>query len=138
MQGFDGFYGETYSLYKTKENFDTTTSQLNINNNINQINDLKKNMSNNHALIQTNYADISNNLQKYYDTANFLSSNNTTYHYDDTQSSQEIIFQTSPKDIKYVVQDDINQLKLYQNSVYISGVLACATLLIAVILMGRK
>lgn len=138
MQGFDGFYGETYSLYKTKENFDTTTTQLAINKNINQINDLKMDMSNNQALMQSNFADISNNLQKYYDTANYLSSNNSTYHYDDKQSSQEIMFQTSPKDIKYVVQDDINQLKLYQNSVYISGVLACATLLIAVILIGRK
>jgi hypothetical protein len=143
MQGFNGLYEETYSLYtytpfrKTAENFDTTT-QVNINKNINQINGLKMDMSNNDALMQSNFADISNNLQKYYDTANYLSSNNSKYHYDDKQSSQEIMFQSSPKDIKYVVHDDINQLKLYQNSVYISGVLACATLLIAVILMGRK
>jgi hypothetical protein len=137
MKGFDGVYTDTYSSYGT-ENFDSMNTQIDINNNINQINEINTHLAANRASVQSNFADISNNLQKYYDNANYLSLNNSKYHYDDIQKSQEIVLQTSPKDIKYVIQDDINQLKLYQNSIYISGVIACATLLIAAILISKK
>jgi len=37
-----------------------------------------------------------------------------------------------------VIQDDLNQIILQQNTLYITGTLACATLIIAAIVIGRK
>ena len=85
------------------------------------------------------YKDISNNLLQYKQNQVELSSNNKKYHYDDTPDHISLLNkQPKGKDIYMVVNSDINELKLYQNTIYVTGVIACATLLIAAIFVGRK
>ena len=131
-------------MYKTFEGFthfsiyegivDSTTVQRNINDQKNLVQSLQKNNLN----ISNNYIDISNNISAYNSTANILTANNNVYHYSDQQDPNTIIGYNAPKDIKTAINNDINELKLYQNSVYITGVIACATLLLAAILISKK
>jgi hypothetical protein len=131
-------------MYKTFEGFthfsiyegivDSTTVQRNINYQKNLVQSLEKNNLN----ISNNYIDISNNISAYNTTANILTANNNVYHYSDQQDPNTIIGYNAPKDIKTAINNDINELKLYQNSVYITGVIACATLLLAAILISKK
>jgi hypothetical protein len=131
-------------MYKTFEGFthfsiyegivDSTTVQRNINDQKNLVQSLQKNNLN----ISNNYIDISNNISAYNTTANILTANNNVYHYSDQQDPNTIIGYNAPKDIKTAINNDINELKLYQNSVYITGVIACATLLLAAILISKK
>lgn len=131
-------------MYKTFEGFtqfsiyegivDTTTVQRNINDQKNLIQSLQTNNLN----ISNNYIDISNNIGSYNTTSGILTANNNLYHYSDQQDPNTIIGYNAPKDIKTAINNDINELKLYQNSVYITGVIACATLLLAAILVSKK
>ena len=85
-----------------------------------------------------NYLDLSNNIQKYASTVDFLSENNDKYHYDDKQDPTVIIGYREPKDINSAIKKDIHQLTIYQNSIYITGVIACASLIIGAILIAKK
>jgi len=67
-----------------------------------------------------------------------LKSKESVYHYDDKLDSQTIVGYNAPKDIKSAINNDVNELKLYQNSIYITGIIACATLLISAILISKK
>ena len=105
----------------------------------NVVNMLQKNASNTNKIFSQNYSDISNTLLEHKNIVSNLHSNNKKYHYDDTISSLALLnHKTQKQNINQVVNSDINELKLYQNSVYITGVIACATLLIAAIFVGRK
>lgn len=126
---FEGF--TNFSLY---EGIDSTTVQQNINNQKNLVQSIKTNNSN----ISKNYIDISNNIGAYNTTAGILTANNNIYHYSDQQDPNTIIGYNAPKDITTAINNDINELKLYQNSIYITGVIACATLLLAAILVSKK
>ena len=126
---FEGF--TNFSLY---EGIDSTTVQQNINNQKNLVQSIKTNNSN----ISNNYIDISNNIGAYNTTAGILTANNNIYHYSDQQDPNTIIGYNAPKDITTAINNDINELKLYQNSIYITGVIACATLLLAAILVSKK
>jgi hypothetical protein len=131
-------------MYKTFEGFthfsiyegivDSTTVQRNINDQKNLVQLIATNNSN----ISNNYIDISNNISAYNTTAGILTANNNVYHYSDQQDPNTIIGYNAPKDIKTAINNDINELKLYQNSIYITGVIACATLLLAAILISKK
>lgn len=91
------------------------------------------------AQFSDNYVDISNNIAKYSANRKALQSNNAKYHYDDNISSMSLIDRREKNaDIYSVVNTDINELQLYQNSIYITGAIACATLLITAIFIGRK
>jgi hypothetical protein len=126
------FEGFTYfSIY---EGIDSTTVQQNINNQKNLVKSIETNNSN----ISKNYIDISNNIGAYNTTAGILTANNNVYHYSDQQDPNTIIGYNAPKDITTAINNDINELKLYQNSIYITGVIACATLLLAAILVSKK
>jgi hypothetical protein len=126
---FEGF--TKFSLY---EGIDAANVQLAINDQKN----LAQTIQNNNTKISQNYIDISNNVGSYNTTAGILSSNNNIYHYTDQQDPNTIIGYNAPKDIKSAINNDINELKLYQNSIYITGVIACATLLLAAILVSKK
>jgi hypothetical protein len=126
---FEGF--TTFSIY---EGIDRSTVQQNID----RQNNLLQSIQSNNEKKSKNYLDISNNIGAYNTTANILSTNNEIYHYTDNQDPNTIIGYNSPKDIKSAINNDINELKLYQNSIYITGVIACATLLIAAIFISKK
>jgi hypothetical protein len=126
---FEGF--TNFSIY---EGIDTVTVQQNINDQKN----LAQIIQTNNSKISQNYIDISNNIGAYNTTAGILTKNNNIYHYSDQQDPNTIIGYNAPKDIKTAINNDINELKLYQNSIYITGVIACATLLLAAILVSKK
>jgi hypothetical protein len=103
------------------------------------IDDLYTKMDSNINVFISQYTDISNNIVNYKNNQAQLASNNQKYHYDDKPDSIDLLnMHPKGKDIYMVVNSDINQLKLYQNSIYVTGVIACATLLIAAIFIGRK
>jgi len=85
-----------------------------------------------------NNQQISSNIQSYNDTINDLKSKNNIYHYNDTLDSHTIVGYNTPKDIKSAINNDVNELRLYQNSIYITGIIACSTLLISAILISKK
>lgn len=126
---FEGF--TNFSIY---EGIDTATVQRSINEQKNLAQLIQTNNSN----INQNYVDISNNIGAYNTTAGILTANNNIYHYSDQQDPNTIIGYNAPKDIKSAINNDINELKLYQNSIYITGIIACATLLLAAILVSKK
>lgn len=110
----------------------------NVQQNINKQNNLVQTINTNNSKIRQTYLDISNNISSYTDTATILNANNDIYHYSDKQDPNIIIGYNAPKDIKDAINNDINELKLYQNSIYITGVIACATLLITAIFISKK
>ena len=126
---FDKF--TNFSIY---EGIDSESVQQNIN----KQNILLHDISMNNSKIRQTYIDISNNISSYTDTATILNANNDIYHYSDKQDPNTIIGYNAPKDIKSAINNDINELKLYQNSIYITGVIACATLLISAIFISKK
>lgn len=146
-----------YNMYKNLTDFEQFTPYANqmqyvpSSRNDNQnaaVMQLRQNIRINNALEQNlyanmnkeykNYIDISNNIGKYTSTANYLSENNNVYHYDDIQDPNTITGYNEPKDIKTAINKDINEMMLYQNSIYITGVIACTTLLIAAIMISKK
>lgn len=84
------------------------------------------------------YLDISNNIQKYNEHVSILSNNNEKYHYNDNQDPLVLIHQREPKDIHYAMKKDVQELMIYQNSIYITGIIACASLIIGAILISKK
>jgi len=103
--------------------------------NIGTINSLEQSNNEKELQILKNYIDISNNIQTYLTTQQQLHNNNSKYHYDDVLDPNTIINGKDTTDIRTVLQDDINTLSLYQNAIYISSSIACATLLIAAIII---
>lgn len=85
-----------------------------------------------------NYTDISNNFGNYDNNVNYLKVNNDKYHYDDKIDANIIFENNKSKDINSAINNDINEIQLYQNSIYITGIIACATLLIASIIISKK
>ena len=83
----------------------------------------------------SNYTDISNNVQSYLDIQRDISNNDTKYHYNDEMDPNSILKKETGNNIHTVLEKDIIMLKLYQNSIYVSSAIACATLLIAAILI---
>jgi hypothetical protein len=130
-------------MYKTFEGFTKFSLYEGINvaplkQNMKLHNDLVNSIQTTKTNMNTNYIDISNNIGSYNTTKDQLSQNNNIYHYDDKQDPNTIIGYNAPKDIKTAINTDINELKLYQNSIYITGIIACATLLISAILISKK
>jgi hypothetical protein len=67
-----------------------------------------------------------------------LHSNNDKYHYDDIQDPNILIHPEESKDIKTGLMNDVNEMKLYQNSIYISTAIAGATFLIAALILSKN
>jgi hypothetical protein len=122
-----------------REPFTTTflksSDPSSIQNNIQTIQTLETANSQTVSKLMANYADISNNIQSYMTTQQYLHSNNPKYHYDDQLDPNVILKREPPNNINTVLEKDVNAMILYQNSVYISSAIACATLLIAAIII---
>ena len=115
--------------------FLTSSDPERIQQNINTIQCLDNTTSANRSLMITKYADISNNVMSYMNTTQNLHNNNDRYHYDDQLDPNVIIKREPPNNINTVIETDLNTLTLNQNSIYISSAIACATLLIAAIII---
>lgn len=85
--------------------------------------------------IKQNIMDISNNISTYNQSTDVLKGNNSKYHYDDVLDTTKILKKYNDDTLNTVLQKDLNELNLYQNSVYITSVIACATLAIALIII---
>lgn len=82
------------------------------------------------------------------DTKTTLNASITTYNTlktglnDDSKygfkSTDSIIKKENEDTVSTVLQKDLNQLTLYQNSVYITSAIACATLAIALIIIPSR
>lgn len=95
------------------------------------------NIASNYADFSANYIDMSHKFDYYKKIVSDLSNNNAIYHYNDTQDPNTI-FQNKPKDMKAAINNDINEIQLHQNTIYVTGIIACTTLLIASILISKK
>lgn len=89
------------------------------------------------ALLNT-YTDLSNNIDIYNSKTKFLQANNDIYHYNDVQDPNVIFKPEESTDIKTAILHDVNEIKLYQNSMYITTAIAAATFLIAAIILTKK
>ena len=109
-----------------------------INKNIATIQSIQTDIKNTNTALLKNYPILSSAVDVNESTRKHLHNNNSKYHYDDTQDPNVIIHPEESKDIKTAIQQDIQQLKLYQNSIYITAVIAGATFLIATIILVKK
>jgi len=85
----------------------------------------------------TKYVDLSNNVVGVLDKREYLLQNNKKYNYWGKDDPNVILRPEESKDIRMALQNDINDMKLYQNSIYISTAIACATFLIAAIIISK-
>jgi hypothetical protein len=83
------------------------------------------------------YGDLSNNIGIILDKRDYLIQNNEKYHYWGKDDPNVILRPEESKDIRMALQNDVNEMKIYQNSIYISTAIACATLLIAAIIISK-
>lgn len=120
-----------------KNHTETFVSAIQVQDSVNTVKNLEGSITRIDISANTNFKDISNNLGVYKNMATYLEQKNDVYHYNDKQDPMILLAQNPPKDIRYVINEDINKIKLYQNTIYISGAIACATALLAVILLTR-
>lgn len=121
--------------YNIEQFVSGATAHSDIKNNIGELQGLETETRNNITTILQKYDNISNNIQTYNETRTKLSQNNSKYHYDDVLEPTAILKKYDEDNIRTVLQKDLNQLNLYQNSVYITSAIACATLAIAIIII---
>lgn len=115
--------------------FENSYDHLSIKKNIDTIQTLDDKSKGNVQSLLNNYSDISNNIQSYLSSQDYMHNNNSKYHYDDIMTPDSILKKESPDNITTVLEKDLNTLNLHQNSIYISSAIACATLLIAAIII---
>jgi hypothetical protein len=99
--------------------------------NINTITSLQSNIIQNQAPLLYNRSDLSHNIDLYSSKIDYLKKNNDKYHFNDTQDPNVIIRHEKSNDIKSAILNDVNEIKLYQNSIYVSSIIAISTFLIA-------
>jgi len=126
-------------MYKPtdKNHTETFVSAIQVQDSVNTVKNLEGSITRIDISANTNFKDISNNLGVYKKMATYLEQKNDIYHYNDKQDPMILLAQNPPKDIRYVINEDINKIKLYQNTIYISGAIACATALLAIILLTK-
>lgn len=124
-----------YEEFTFIENFDI---QDEINGNADKKRDLEKSIRELENEKRNNYLDISANIQQYNKNVAHFTKNNDKYHYNDKQNPLVLINQREPKDISYAMKKDVQELMVYQNSIYITGIIACASLIIGAILIAKK
>jgi len=126
-------------MYKPtdKNHTETFVSSIQVQDSVNTVKNLEGSITRIDISANTNFKDISNNLGVYKNMATYLEQKNDVYHYNDKQDPMILLAQNPPKDIRYVINEDINKIKLYQNTIYISGAIACATALLAIILLTK-
>jgi hypothetical protein len=113
------------------------TDTKDIQKNVATIQQMRVDLNNTSGKLQTNYKTLSNDVNKNKSGIKYLHDNNSKYHYDDIQDPNVIIRPEESKDIKVAIQRDIQEMKLYQNSIYVVSIIAGATLLISTIILVK-
>lgn len=114
------------------------TDVSNIPQNIEVIQNIQNDLIQTQDILLNTYTDLSNNIDIYNSKTKFLQKNNDKYHYNDLQDPNVILKPEESMDIKTAIIHDVNALKLYQNSMYITTAIAAATFLIAAIILTKK
>ena len=108
-----------------------------IQNNISTINTIQTGMSEKQTKLLNTYTDLSNNLQQNISQKNYLTENNTKYHFTDQQDPNVILNPQESKDIRVAISEDIKQMKYYQNAMLTASIIAGATILISFFIISR-
>jgi hypothetical protein len=137
-KSFEGFHASPQSLYTTYKEGATFINDVSIQQNIDKVDKLDTSIQEISDEQYKIYTDITQDVGSYINQANNLIDKNDRYHYNDIQDHNELIKRTKPKDIRTTLNDDINKINLYQNTIYISGVIACSTLIIVLLMMSKK
>ena len=133
--------------YEARESFQSTISpnqpefymkSQNVNENINTIRNITNDYITSQNELLKNYTDLSNNIQTHLSDIDFIENKNDRYNYYEMRDPNVILYPETSKDIHTAILDDVNQIKLYQNSIYISTSIAIATILIATIILTKK
>lgn len=141
------FFGFRAPIYQTvnwtdiRENYTPMTFNTDPNavpQNVATIQQMHMDFNKTGAQLQQNYSLLTTDIKKNKASRQYLQQNNSKYHYDDTQDPNVILRPEESKDIKVAIQQDIQQLKLYQNSIYMVSAIAGATLLIATIILVKQ
>ena len=140
---FPGFHPRLYQRVENgvRENYTPMTFKTDPNaaeQNVTTIQQMQKDLNKTGAQLQKNYSVLTTDVKKNESNRLYLHQNNSTYHYDDIQDPNVIIRPQESKDITVAIQQDIQQMKLYQNSIYMVSAIAGATLLIATIILVKK
>jgi hypothetical protein len=118
--------------------FYTTPDTESVSKNISTIQNLQKNNSLLTQKLLTKYTDLSNNVPTVFDKRAYLLDNNEKYNYWGKDDPNVILRPEESRDIRTALQHDVTEMKLYQNSIYISTAIACSTLLIAAIIISKS
>jgi len=137
LPGLDLNIASIWAMVSNKEGA-TFINDTPIKQNIVSLDSLDKTMQTKTDTQYKTYADITKGVTEYVENANTLVDKNEKYHYNDMQDHNDILKRSKSKDIRTTLNDDINAISLYQNTVYISGVLACSTLIIVLLMMREK
>jgi len=137
---FPGFQ-TTIHWSEYRENFESPsfqTDQNQTNQNIANIQSIQSNIKDTQQKLIQNYPILSTDIATNESKRQDLQKNNPKYHYTDRQDPNIILRPEESKDIQVAIQQDIQQMKLYQNSIYVTGAIAGATLLIAAIIFVKQ
>ena len=118
--------------------FYTTSDIDSVSRNISTITNLQKENARLGKKVINKYTDLSNNVPTVFNKRDYLMENNTKYHYWGKDDPNVILRPEESKDIRTALQNDVTEMKLYQNSIYISTAIACSTLLIAAIIISKS
>ena len=141
---WDDYDGKREVLHSEKSKreafqpFYTTPDVSSVLQNVKSIKDLEQTTKYQSSQFIPNYMDISQNISEYNKKVKFLHDNNDTYHYDDEENPNVLIRHAEPKDIRDAIEHDINDINIYQNSIYITSAIACATFLIAALMISKN
>lgn len=83
------------------------------------------------------FMDLSQNVGATIDKMGYLYSNNAKYQYWGRDDPNVLIYPEESQDIRTALQKDVTEMRLYQNSIYITTAIACATLLIGAIIISK-
>ena len=139
--GFQQRVYQTVDWNKIQENYTPMTFNTDptaVPQNVATIQQMQKDLNQTSAQLQQNYSLITTGVNKNISNRQYLQKNNSKYHYNDIQDPNVILRPQESKDIKVAIQHDIQQMKLYQNSIYMVSAIAGATLLIATIILVKK
>jgi len=117
--------------------FYTVATAENLDKNLLTIQHLEENNAETNQLMMFQYMDLSENIGTYIDKSNYLVANNDKYHFVGRDDPNVILHPEESKDIQSALQNDVIEMKLYQNSMYITSAIACATLLIGAIIISK-
>jgi len=109
-------------------NIDSVSQNMNTIQNINQENTSKQ--------IINQFIDLSHNVGATIDKMGYLY-HNKKYQYWGKEDPNVLIHPEESQDIQTALQKDVTDMRLYQNSIYVTTAIACATLLIGAIIISK-